>query len=743
MPPAKKNDVNNKSIKDFFKPFTIPKSRIPANDIIEDEIIVTQPKSSQNSHLRTRGSSQSPSRRENGFKSPQSSQASSTVLSIRSSPTERSTPDTLTHVSQAGSQRRVMTAVEIPSPNPPAVKVEEPTSAPLNTSFSTISTLSSVPMSTASSSRRITTKSGIQGITNSDSGSAESSSEDELADLSTFIPRKRVKLTPPEGDEQTNDVPSTAKPANKRAVRSSRNTEKLRGADAAGRASTSSTTQSYKYSLAALVRQQQKDEDVAKRMKDMEHESAAKESQRHAERQADRLAVSGLKAAAADDSDEGERVMLAMQRTGALDGEEKFYYFGGLNDSVINEAFPSATEDEPQWIEKLRNQRWRVQACLSGYAAELASKNGLPESIQVWMARQLLHEKRDDLCEAYIGILESCPLALNEEPQFIHPLSRFNEESQLINSLSKFYKVRYTSHNEQVPQRPHRIEYALRIAQHFKPREAAGNDETLVHLIFGMIDANVQQNASLCGAFEDCIENILAQTEGHDMQEFYHGVDTSFIRTDVPTRIKCRAIAAIPAFSERSHTIRRRLALATLLGDQFKSPNSEHCREHLDDYYNASRILGHLKSAPDFAISEKTNYSILNPLIQVLDIAIGNGFDNFHEQSSSKDATKRFNAQIDDFIDQLSIMASRIRDAGTTHLGRTQAKSAIERLVKRLEYSVRTKPRLRKGVFSGRLTVDERQRDILESFLKATDAKAGTPKGLEQDDVALGAIVES
>ena len=65
-------------------------------------------------------------------------------------------------------------------------------------------------------------------------------------------------------------------------------------------------------------------------------------------------------------------------------------------------------------------------------------------------------------------------------------------------------------------------------------------------------------------------------------------------------------------------------------------------------------------------------------------------------------------------------MASRIRGAGTTHLRRTEAKSAFDRLITRLEHSVRTKPKPRKGIFGG---VTGEQRTFLSGFLKRPDEK--------------------
>jgi hypothetical protein len=73
-------------------------------------------------------------------------------------------------------------------------------------------------------------------------------------------------------------------------------------------------------------------------------------------------------------------------------------------------------------------------------------------------------------------------------------------------------------------------------------------------------------------------------------------------------------------------------------------------------------------------------------------------------------------------VSHLRLMSSKIRDAGTSHLKRTEAKSALERLIVRLEASVRTKPRPRKGVFDrpGALSAG-----ALDGYLRRVESEHG------------------
>ena len=178
----------------------------------------------------------------------------------------------------------------------------------------------------------------------------------------------------------------------------------------------------------------------------------------------------------------------------------------------------------------------------------------------------------------------------------------------------------------------------------------------------------------------------------------------------------------MPAQDVQSHRLRRRLALNLVVQKDCKNADIGN-----DDWF--SQILHHLKGEAEFNISEASDYVLLNALIPVLDIAIDSGFGDtgdipgltmlsepptmFDKSLGSRDQT--FNLQIDALASQLRAISSRIRDGGTTHLRRTEAKGAIERLTARLEYSVRTRPKPKKGVFGG---VTGEQRSFLDGFLK-------------------------
>lgn len=794
MPPLKKTDSKNGDIRGFFKQFAqprIPKSHIPVQDE-GDEIVVSMssPKRSGSPRQtsRVRKPSRSPRGSKNGKSSSQSSQSSSALSSLGSTPTrQQSTPRTTPkarvvvrqmekrkqslsgHSSPSGSQRRVLAAVEIPFPKPkspvnppqeasprpksPVIALTESSTRPVTASFSSISTLSSVPHSTQSSSRRVI-KNGIQAITNSDSGSAESS-DDDLADASTFMPppRKKIKLTPspPAGKDREHaiEVPDTVKPIRRPIARDKRSTG---SASAPARDASPPPRTDYKDSLAKLLAQRLKEEKAEKKLKEMEERFAEGEKARDEARRKDREAMSGVKLAAADDSDEGERMMLAMQRTGALDEDEKFYYFAGIVSKCKDEPFPSeACAGLGGWMEKMKDERWRTHACLSGFLAECAAKEEMPSPIRKWLCNQIMHENSEDLCEAYTVVLETCRLTNLEDSDNDE---MHDEEANPGCYLSDFYSSLDSSIERAKPVLPFRLPNVLRIIRRFNVDFVdPWTDVTaasFTHLMLANLDANVQSNGSLKVAIEDSMDYIVRQWR-QETWSFGYNVGRWMDLIDYecwPIQTRCRAIAAMPDLSEQSGELKRYLALHVL------HEKIDYVNRRPDSVlYDGNLLLERLKTMPEFSISDTTDYGLLSHLVQLLEIGISSGFPTqtpqlakettLHSTKQSDSSEKSFNAQIDAFVSQLNLMSSRIRDAGTTHLRRTQAKSAIERLSKRLEYGVRTKPKPRKGVFSSETLSTEGERDFLKGFLKLGEKKMDGSEVVNViDEPVLGADEE-
>ena len=783
MPAPAPKGRKKKEVKlDFFKPFS-KKYKLANSDVGEETIVAPRPFQSSDLAVKpegaleptpkqdsARGSSTEPSSSCNGFsatralpigtpkKSSQFSQidgagdqATSPIRALSIGTPRKSSQlshidgarDQTTSTSSPGScQTRTLKAVEIPYPgvSPPLLKENEapPARAPF-TSFSSISTLSSVPMSSSSSSRRII-KDGIKAVINSDSGSADSDS-DELADPITFLSRKRRKLTPP-GEDAKHAI-EIADPA-ETVRQSSRLSDMGRRSNAGmkARLPPSPPRNVYKHSLMKLVKQRQNEEKTASRIKDAEKafEEARREREERVKRDED--IASGLKAAVADDSDEGDRMMLAMQRTEALQEDDKFYFFrNGLQ--MTPEAFPSLRNPDggfsKPWMKLLQNETSRKHAFLSGFVADVASTGPLPSLLASWLENQLLFETRTDLLEAYVEVLQN-------------HVAQVSVDRSEIPGLSYYYKTlgdldkTECSDRATIPAGPPRaLPQVLQVQLQLCMGQAtfsAAAASFVVDLMLATIDESIKGSTDLVSTIHEVLDHVLEAIPDADQfdmacKKVHHAF---FEREYLSKQRRCAVISSMPATSERTQHLRRLLALHLLAG--FTA--SQDYRENLQSPSWVVTIKKCLETEPDFDVSQTTNYKMLDALIGILDIAIDAGFSepalsmpipiktktNFNKPSSTPSAEVTFNSQIDSLTKVLQSMSSQIRGSGTSHLRRTEAKSSLDRLILRLEHSVRTRPKPRKGVFGG--TTGE-QRAFLSSFLQPL----GSARDQSEDGVSV------
>ncbi len=623
-----------------------------------------------------------------------------------------------------------MSAFEVFAPPPPLQLKRESAEGNTTASFSSVSTLSSMPLSSQSSSKR-TIKHGLQAVTNSDSGSADSDSSDELADVTSFVSRKKRKLTPPGQDlDHAIPIPSTVKPER----RSGRLSDDGRQKSAPSRMP-SPPRMVYKHSLANMIKQKEKSEKTEAKIQ--EAEAAFEEARRkRAEELEQRGGLSGgLEAAVEDDSDQGERMKLAIARTEALQDEQQFYYFREVKALTSDNSFPA--EPGTVWEKYRNNDKVRTQAFLSGFIAQLASSGVIPNAVCGWISDQLLHEKREDLCEAYIEVLRVRSKLTVSTPHASEMLNHFYELSKREAPIPGAVIPGFTAtiHLEAdgaVPGLQY-VLYALQHAHTSHPDQPIYSRVLLTELLPALVDARVAKDSALCEKLADTIQYIIDGVADSQYANFCDNLPGDFQNMiELSKLFRCRATVAMPARSQRSHHVRRMLATHMITG---KYTHRDYDAK-LALPKSAQIILQRLKTAPEFAISESSDYLILTSLISVLDIAIDSGFSDSLSRGHAAEPSKPsngfanpnpalraetdFNAQIDAFTTQLRQMSSRIRDAGTAHLRRTEAKSAIDRLVLRLEHCVRTKPKPKKNVFGGGTG---QQRDFLSGFLKHSSLK--------------------
>jgi len=275
------------------------------------------------------------------------------------------------------------------------------------------------------------------------------------------------------------------------------------------------------------------------------------------------------------------------------------------------------------------------------------------------------------------------------------------------------------------------------LAPHIAPVDQAC---ALAELILLNNDENIRSDVKMQLQIERAMHSILeANTSDEDVGIVFRETTRQILHaSSISRHLLSRAVASLPVTTLPLHQLCRKLALHILL-DSVVDEDIDVTSPSI-----GVRLLLRLKKHASFHISESTDYKTLHSLIDLLDIAIDVGFSDFvflsednhiqqktapkslfgHAATTSSPAETSFNVQIDDIVTHLRLMGSKIRDAGTSHLKRTEAKSALERLIVRLEAAVRTKPRPRKGVFD-RVGPGAASAGALDGYLKRVENESG------------------
>jgi hypothetical protein len=591
-------------------------------------------------------------------------------------------------------------------------------------------------MSSQSSSRRIV-KNGVQAVTNSDSASMSSSSEDELVDIADFAPRKKRRLSPPSAErDSSNDMSSHSKPT-RSSTRLSGEQAKKKAKDLWRPLSPSPTTK-YKYSLVNMAKQSAKD--AASEAKIAQAEADMQEAERLQKRQ-DQSFSTSIEAKSmmakefAQDSEEEERMVMAMERTEVLRGQETFHFFWRELDGRMQLDFPAAELSSCGLKSLQDDSEWR-HACMSGFLATVASQRGLPRQLVSWVHNRIFHEPSEELCEAYVGILDALVRGQHDLPDLAFSLSETHPGQTVRDAVDD-------SNTETGNSVPPNLKYVLMMMAALAPQITPVDQAcALAELILLNNDENVRSDVAMQLQIERAMHSILeSHTSGEDLEIVFRETTRQILHaSSISRHLLSRAIASLPATTLPLHQLRRKLALHILLDGPID--------EDIDVTSQSVgvRLLLRLKKHASFHISESTDYKTLHSLIDLLDIAIDVGFSDFaflsdrsqtqqkavpkslfgHASATSSPAEISFNSQIDDIVSHLRFMGSKIRDAGTSHLKRTEAKSALERLIVRLEAAVRTKPRLRQGVFD-RGGPGARNAGALDAYLRRVETESNAP----------------
>ncbi|KZF20826.1 hypothetical protein L228DRAFT_262713 [Xylona heveae TC161] len=455
----------------------------------------------------------------------------------------------------------------------------------------------------------------------------------------------------------------------------------------------------YKFSLDSLVRQTEEDQvteaKVASARAAMDLAFASKPAVAAVARHAGGIDESLLYSLVSEGGDEGhvERVLHAMGRTGALNREAVWYFFGPRNASqpLESQPFPQ-TESPNRWEAILRDPTSRQQAFLSGFAREMAVLRGLSNEVILWLLNEVCIERREDLRYSYAMTLQACggqfsaavePAAINGS---LTKLEALEDALDLTCLAAPFHRP--TAAPDRDFSRLHSLieifgglseSLSLELRKH-----------TLCLLFRLTLDSNVAYDCNILSIISDAIVLLFDDAPDHEAGDLLVCVGNTVMGFVRDPSLRFQLLDAIPNSSPRVNLFRRRLAFAFFFED------SSYLNRNRDDIFQIPEVIKHLDTAA-FTINRGTDYVQLSALISILNIGIDRGVSA--PALSSKEQERTFNADVDALAAKIKFMFSSIVDAGATNMTRTIAKEILERLHYRLSYSVRTRPKPKKSIF--------------------------------------------
>lgn len=186
----------------------------------------------------------------------------------------------------------------------------------------------------------------------------------------------------------------------------------------------------------------------------------------------------------------------------------------------------------------------------------------------------------------------------------------------------------------------------------------------------------IAREAEVRSSIEDSLAQLL---EDVPEERWLEEISLNLISTIPNATYRLRVLNALPVDTPRTHLFRRRLALSYSFDDPSYLTQS---------YTNLVRIsrFTDLLLKPQFKIDRNTDYSDLQSIISIMDIAIDDG-------PTTGDLWQN-DAEVDVLVEDLRNMFSRIHDTNAQNLARTEAKDTLERLVFRLRFAVRVKDKM-------------------------------------------------
>ncbi|PLN81678.1 hypothetical protein BDW42DRAFT_168420 [Aspergillus taichungensis] len=405
-----------------------------------------------------------------------------------------------------------------------------------------------------------------------------------------------------------------------------------------------------------------------------------------------------------EDNEPGLRRLLdAVRRTEAFDIEKSWSFFDYENTQAPALQFPQKSISPGTYLGALREPESRERAFHSGVVDFALSRGLLPDELVKWILLSVPSEPREGVRHAHCRALKHL---MAESIQSILRPKTINELFQRLGTSVSALSISEPITPQPLP--PHdasstasgKQEALLSVLNLLGEVADCLSDDTREHVLSILfritLDVTLTSKPKLCSEIEKTINEILLSMPG-DAVELANTVCITAYATIQDPVFQSRLLTHIIPTTERIATLRYRLAVSFLSKDATLLTQPPDKLQDLrrivavlkDKRFNVKRYKK--KGANDY------DYGELSGIITLLNVSIDSGWSGV--AFPTKDAEREFNSVVDTLADRIRRIFTSIEDSGASHLKRTLAKEAMEALHYRILYSVRTKPRPKKGLF--------------------------------------------
>ncbi|KAI1088897.1 hypothetical protein F5B19DRAFT_401237 [Rostrohypoxylon terebratum] len=427
-----------------------------------------------------------------------------------------------------------------------------------------------------------------------------------------------------------------------------------------------------------------------------------------------------------EENTKGDKLVRAVNRT-KVDGSRRAFYFFNLEQPLLKpprKPFPQKRATGC-W-RHLADSKSQDQSFIFGYPHTIVSRGGkLPDEIFLWILDEVCVEKNAQLRVQYVNLVTWC---IESIPRLV-TTARLYSMLEKIGGPKHFQKQDHSkaqsfpSVEDPYPGRNWTglitfLEILERMAPNLNTEHIIGAIKLLLRMALDpLVSTTVRSEHAEA---MDALVKALPKDGTNQWDEACESISTYVYEiVDGPSN-QLIPINYMPNTSSKHRDLKRRMAAVVFFRDTSLG------RKPVDEGLTLDILTTRLDS-PDFAVSQTTNFEELRALIILLDIILGNAefimkqyttnADADTQNEEERDASRKFDADIDGLTFRLKIIHDKIHDS--TLLSRKVAKASIDLVAKRLTYAVRTRPPPKTSIFDAEPKEDKdlpKQRAFMKSW---------------------------